>query len=387
MKKSNFTIPKVVKYDDLEKPWYVYFRYNGQKIVYKKGINYIKNYNKRLSEANALATALHEKLKKKWNPLIPDAFDTSIQMNLVQALDFALEKKKTNLSPKTYLDYRVTIRFIKTSIEALSLNYIPVQEVKRVHIKTILEKVKEQRTATNNSFNKYLDHFRAVLSELIQWDIIEFNPANKIKNLSVAESRANIPATPNQHILIKDELLKNHYNFFNFIATLFHTGIRPKEILQIKLGMINLDNYEIILPPEITKKNKERIVPINNHLRNIFISMDFQSLPTSFYLFGSFREPGKGNVGPKLDFIPGPTNLSRDTATRRWEKIVKIGLGIRVNMYSEKHRGANAKILANVELDALKELYGHTSKLTTMIYATKVREIYRKQIIENSPEY
>lgn len=388
MKKSVFTIPKVVKYDDLSKSWYVYFRYNGTKICFKKGINYIKNYNKRLAEANALRDALYAKLKKGWNPLIPDIFDTSSEMTLLEALDFALEKKKDALAPKTYLGYRGSIDFVKTSIDALSLNYLPVADTKRIHVKTILEKVKLQRKASNNSYNKYLDHFRAVLSELIQWDILQFNPANNIRNLTVAESRANIPATPQQHKIIKECLQSSYSDFYNFIVTIFHTGIRPEEILKIQLFMIDMGSFQIVLPPDITKTNKERIVPINKHLFEIYKSMDFENLPKEFYLFGSFRQPGKGNVGAKLDFIPGTTKMNRDTATRRWETIVKIGLGFKdVNMYSNKHAGANAKILAGMDLDALRELYGHTSKLMTTKYATVVKEVYRKQIMENSPDF
>lgn len=132
MKNQSFTVPKVVKYDDLETPWYVYFRYNGKKIVYKKGINYIKDLKKRLSEANGLANALHDKLKKGWNPLVPDIFDTSSEMTLLEALDFALEKKKDNLAPKTYLGYRGSVDFIKTAIDALSLKHLPVGDVKRI---------------------------------------------------------------------------------------------------------------------------------------------------------------------------------------------------------------------------------------------------------------
>lgn len=388
MIKSNFTKPKVVKYDDLNKSWFVYFRYNGKKIHFKKGINYIKNYNKRLSEANDLRDALYDKLKKGWNPLIPDEFDTSSEMNLIEALDFALEKKKDTLAPKTYLGYRGSIEFVKTAIVALNLSYIPVADTKRVHVKTILEKIKLQRKASNNSYNKYLDHFRAVLSELIQWDIIPINPANNIKNLPVAESRANIPATPQQHKIIKEHLQSLHSDFYNFIVTIFHTGIRPEEILKIQLSMIDMHRFHIVLPPEITKTNKERIVPINKHLFEVYKSMEFDNLPKDFYLFGSYRESGKGNVGPKLDFIPGPTKMKRDTATRRWEAIVKKGLGYKdVNMYSNKHAGANAKILAGMDLDALRELYGHTSKLMTTKYATVVKEVYRKQIMENSPDF
>jgi len=69
--KAVYTIPKVVKYDDLSKPWYVYFRYNGKKFVYKKGINYYSTFKEIEKEANILAEALLKRLKDNWNPAVP----------------------------------------------------------------------------------------------------------------------------------------------------------------------------------------------------------------------------------------------------------------------------------------------------------------------------
>jgi site-specific recombinase XerD len=43
--------------------------------------------------------------------------------------------------------------------------------------------------------------------------------------------------------------------------------------------------------------------------------------------------------------------------------------------------------LAGIDLDTLRELYGHTSKMMTMRYAKVVKEVYRKQILEKSPDF
>jgi integrase len=150
--------------------------------------------------------------------------------------------------------------------------------------------------------------------------------------------------------------------------------------------MINLKNCEMILPAKITKTKKKRIVPINQHLMKYYQEMDIEIYPRNFYLFGSYREAGKGNVGKFKDFIPGPTKMNRDTATRRWESIVKKGLGISMNMYAMKHLGADRKILAGLEIDSLRELYGHTSYLMTEKYAKVVKEVHRNNILQNSPE-
>ena len=385
--KSIYTIPKVVKYDDLSKPWFVYFRYNKVLFRYKYGINYINNYKKREVEANLLRDALYQKLKEGWNPQVPDPIQQQSNLTFIEALDFALEKKTPNIGKKTISGYKGTINFIKTSTALVSLNKLPIVETKRAHIKLIMEKAKEERNWTNNAYNKHLNHLKAILSELIQWDIIENNPAHKINNLEVTESNANTPASVQEIETIKTELETKHPDFYTFLITIFHTGIRPEEILKIKLEMVNLKKSEIILPAEITKTKRKRIVPINQYLMVHYKKMNFDRLPKEYYLFGSFRESGKGNIGKHKDFIPGPTHINRDTATKRWEKIVKKGLGIKMNMYALKHHGANMKILAGLELDSLRELYGHSSKLMTEKYAKVVKEVHRKNILENSPEF
>lgn len=55
-------------------------------------------------------------------------------------------------------------------------------------------------------------------------------------------------------------------------------------------------------------------------------------------------------------------------------------------MYSMKHLGANKKILAGLEIDALRELYGHTSKMMTLRYVKVIKEVNRKQIMDKSPD-
>jgi len=247
--KSIFTQPKIVKYDDLSKPWFVYFRYDKKLFRYKFGINYIDNYKKRLIEAEAIQAALLKKLNENWNPNIPDIENEVNNYTLTEALDFALEKKKSALAKKSIADYSCTLNFIKTAISDLNLDDILISDVKRLHIKLILDRIKENRKSSNNSYNKYLTHFGAILSELIQYDMIEFNPADKIKHLPIEESIFHNPASIKDIEKIKSALLDNDANFYNFVSVIFHLGIRPDEILQIRLSMIDFENEIITLIP------------------------------------------------------------------------------------------------------------------------------------------
>lgn len=384
MLSSIYSIPKLCK---SQKGWYVHFRYNKRQKRYKLGLNTIDDLKDREIEANILIKILSEKLKNGWNPFNENPIEDE-GLLFIDALDFALNKKKDHLSKKTYLGYRGTVGFIKTAVSALSLDYLTIKTIKRSHIRSIMEKSKEQRNWSHKAYNKNLNYLKAVLSELIDWDIIEVNPAHKIKSLKVIESRANTPATDAQHEKIKNCLEREHPYFFNFIKTIYYTGARPKEILSIKLNMIDIMRREIILPAEITKVGKtDRTVIIDDGLLDVLIEMEIEKYPKDFYLFGSFRQRGKGNLGKHLDFICGTTPIKRDTATKRWKKIIKDGLGINVNMYSYKHKGGNDKLRAGVDLDSIRNQYGHSNKRMTKVYVKEITGYYKNDIINNSTEF
>ncbi len=117
--------------------------------------------------------------------------------------------------------------------------------------------------------------------------------------------------------------------------------------------------------------------------------MDFAQLPKHYYLFGSFKEPGKGNRGSNQllpSLIPAPTKTKVDTTTRLWEKIVKKELKIDVTMYSMKKYGANKKLEAGISIDAIQNVHGHSTKEMTHIYLTNLNEVSRKEISEKTPK-
>ena len=100
---------------------------------------------------------------------------------------------------------------------------------------------------------------------------------------------------------------------------------------------------------------------------------------------------GRGNSGMKAEnpeyLLPSNTHIKRDTATKLWKKIVMDTLGIQKYLYALKHTGADSKILAGIPIEALKDMYGHTSVLMTEKYARKIKEVHREKIIKSSPDF
>lgn len=382
---KKYTIPKLVK---AKKGWYLYYRYEGKQFRESFGLNKIPDLKLREKEYLIYSNQLLIDLKNGWNPNLPDNIQQQKDMYIIEALRFALEKKETVISKKTHSGYNGTINIVENAVNLLGIHYLKIAEAKRAHFKLIMEKCQSENKWTNKSYNKHLNHLKAVLSELIQWEYIENNPAFNIKNLPVEDTIANIPPTDDEMKTIKTELQKKHPEFYNFVSLLFHLGIRPKEILLIKLSMIDMEKNIIHLIPKNTKgRKKHRILPINKYLKSDLESINFNGLPKEYYLFGSFREEGKGNIGKHKDFIPGPTPLKRDTATRRWETIVKLGLKINKTLYSIKKYGGNKKSAAGISLEAIQGVFGHSEKETTLIYLTNQDEINRQEVLEKSPDF
>jgi hypothetical protein len=55
------------------------------------------------------------------------------------------------------------------------------------------------------------------------------------------------------------------------------------------------------------------------------------------------------------------------------------------DLYSIKNN--NEKIFSRFKRYALRELFGHSSEVTTQIYITNLQEINRKEILSKSPKF
>lgn len=157
----------------------------------------------------------------------------------------------------------------------------------------------------------------------------------------------------------------------------------------------------IMIYPDLEERNSKtnniRVVPVNNHLYELLKNHIAGHENGDLYLFGPPADSYVVQYGVqvkkqykcshKLYFCVSDKRIKRDTATKLWKSLVMDNLGIKKHMYALKHTGADDKILAGVPLDALKTMYGHTSKRMTEKYARKVKEVYQKQIVDGSPDF
>ena len=371
--------------------YYVYlYNTETQKVVkkYYKGINTFPSAADRLSAAEDLAKAVSIQLKTGWKPKkkssLPEYNIESLKIG--EALDKALELiAQKGLSKGTLDNYKSTVSIVNEEIHKLGWQSEPLSELKTLHIETILDKLKKDREWGNTYFNHKKNNLSSLFSVLKKKLFIKENIITDINSLKKDYKRPYVPLTPKEQTKVVNHFNKVLPNYNIWLKTLYHTGLRPKEVRLMKCSMVMLgggDKDLLVLPPEIIKTDRKRIIPIPEDLRKDLATMDLSN--PDYYVFGRTR---KYNCFSHDDFKPSPNILAINTANNIWKLEVIKKLGIKKYMYSNKHKKANDSIEDGVSLEAVQKLFGHSTPITTEIYAQILELTNFKTIKEKARDF
>lgn len=350
-----------------------------RKFRYKMGINRLPP-RERKAQAEADADVFFEALKKGWNPFLskypnPLGQDPGKPVTFADAIQRALEAKLPHLSKYSAYDYRGCVRFMLAAARATDHYITQIDRIERKDVRAIIAEAKRSNGWSSASRNKYLALFRSLLSVACdELELMKYNPAKGIKDEPAEDGGGYKCLTDQEKARIAAEIAVKAPDYFDYLMFIYDAGIRRKEALMIRIGDINLTRREITIRAEVAKTNRARVVPITPTILAI-LDRKVPGSPNNWYLFSSDR------------FKPGPEMYHPNTPTNWWRKLVQDGLGIDCKMYSLKHRGADDKIEAGLDLDALRTLYGHRSKQMTEGYARAVRGRYKEEIIAKAPPF
>lgn len=359
---------------DMKYRWYVYvYNTETQKIIKKisKGLNASNDYSERMFAAEILKTTLELKLKSgiELNPALKKKTES---VKVCDALDSGWEKKKSDLKKGSHGNYECAVKFFKASIIKLKFNNINIHEFERFHVKSVMDDIQKDRNWSGKEYNKNMGYIKSIFSELVEWEYIKSNIVKDIKPKKEIKTEGYILATDKQHKKISKHLRETDYNFYIFYSIEYYLGIRPKEILLLKCGDVNIEHKIIRIASEDAKDNSYRYVPIFEPVLSLLKKLNLSN--KDYYLIGRPKPYGCRFFKHEY-FCPNPYSIKRDTATRKWKEYIIDGLGINVKCYSFKHKGANDKLKAGMDLKTISEIFGHSKEKTTELYANHINSI------------
>jgi integrase/recombinase XerC len=224
------------------------------------------------------------------------------------------------------------------------------------------------------SINRKIATLRKYFKFLLQEGVIEINPASKV----------NTPKIPkNLPVIVEDvkltQMLDDNEVFSRdfkgqrdklVIEMLFGTGMRLSELLGVKDTDIN--TYEGTIKV-LGKRNKERIIPVNNELK--LLIAEYQLLKKNRNFSGNnsltLIVTDKGaNAYSKLIYLIVQKYLSYiSTQNKKSPHVLR-------------HTFATSLLNRGADLNAIKELLGHANLSATQIYThnsvERLKSIYKQ---------
>ena len=265
---------------------------------------------------------------------------------------------KTDL--KSFFEY-LDSRFGKIALKAIDHNFI----------RSWLAEQKEKGT-TAKSLNRKISTLRSFFKYQIRTGEIESSPVTKVIAPKISK---RLP------VFIKEDEIKRladtletsaedwkTLNARMLVALFYNTGIRLTELINLKQSQIDFSKSQIKI---LGKGNKERIIPVSRE--TITILREYLSLRKKQFSDSEdsllITEKGK-KMYPKYAYLLVKKSLAEiSTLDKKSPHVLR-------------HSFATHLMNNGADLNAVKELLGHSSLAATQVYThttiEKLKEVYKK---------
>lgn len=271
----------------------------------------------------------------------------------------------------TVKNYELDLLNYQDFLKENNLNYLKItKDDIRSYLK-YLDKLKYK----NSSISRHLSSLRTFYGFLVNEGVIE---SNIFKSISSPKKKKQLP-----NFLQYDEVekmlsvcdLKEPLHIRNrlIIETLYDTGIRVSELVNIKLNDLNIATKEIRV---LGKGSKERIVYFGDYeidILNLYLN---QARPKLL--------KNKSNDYLLLNHL-GDRLTDRGVRLIIDDVIKKASLKHKVSPHTLRHTFATHLLNEGADLKSVQELLGHSSLSTTQIYTHVSNERLRSVYLKSHP--
>lgn len=314
--------------------WYIQYRFydprrkpDGKQIIVKGMNDYQLPAERRQVTEHLLKKEL-AKLHQGYNPMtgayaeIAAKGDIDEYTPLVPALHWALKKCEVVAHMKACM--KSMMNYVPQAAELLGIDRMPISEIRRKHVKRILDKCGEiKETFSADAYNKYRTWLMILFSEIVQMEAIESNPITKDLKKKKTVKRLRPILSPLECFRVDAVLRWFVPSFWRFMHIFFHSGSRKTEILIVQGKHVNLQAQTFI---RLVKKDRA-FKEVRTTIKDIALPLWREAMAgcgREDYVFG-------------CSLRPGPKPMRTDQINKRWKLWIKGPLGIEADFYSLKH--------------------------------------------------
>ncbi len=292
----------------------------------------------------------------------------SLQHYIQEFLDYLKFQKR--YSQHTVISYETDLQAFGLFLQ-LQYQEQDVSEIRPPYVRTWLASLKEQEQQAR-TINRKISTLRSFFKYLLKKEVIAISP------MAAISSPKNAKRLP-QFVDKKDlELLFSHVEFPAdwqgaterlLLQILYNAGLRQAELIGLQQSHVDLSQNTIKV---LGKGNKERVIPISNELKT-----DIKSY------INLKKEVFPGTVEPHLLLNTKGNRLYPRYVYDITKKYLSLVTTIeKRSPHILRHSFATHLTNNGADINAIKELLGHSSLAATQIYThnsiEKLKDAYKK---------
>jgi integrase/recombinase XerC len=289
------------------------------------------------------------------------------RMPLQNFIDYLLLEKK--YSPNTIVAYRKDLEAFRTFLLS-DYSDAQISQANYSQIRSWIVQLVDSNIS-NRTINRKLSSLNSYYKFLLKTESIKINPLAKHKALKVSK-KIQIPFSEVEVSNVLKSIPTNTFEGLRdkLIVELFYsTGMRRIELVQLQLEAVDLSQGQIKV---VGKRNKERIIPL---LPSVILT--FQAYLSARLNLETIRDPHVLFLTKK--------------GTKIYEMLVyriitgyfdTISTKVKKSPHILRHSFATHLLSNGADLNAVKELLGHSSLAATQVYThnsvAELKKVYEK---------
>lgn len=253
---------------------------------------------------------------------------------------------------------------------ALQYNINNVKEITTPIVRTWLAFLKEDK-ATSKTINRKISSLKSFFKYQLRINAIETSPVSVIATLKVSRRLPSFIDQKEVRDLLANDFFPDTFEgktIYLVIELLYQTGIRRSELINLKEK--HIDSYSNTIKV-LGKGNKERLIPVNKQLLAYieeYISEKNAGFPGTGETVLLVNKKGK-QLDPKYVYNIVKSNLGKVTTNKA------------KGPHILRHSFATHLTNNGAQINAIKELLGHSSLAATQVYThntiEKLKEVHK----------
>lgn len=288
-------------------------------------------------------------------------------MHIQKFINYLLLEK--NYSPQTVLAYQKDIEAFQLFLTQ-EFNHSEVSKANYAQIRTWIVRLVD-RSISNRTINRKISSLNSYYKFLLKTESITTNPLAKHKALKVSK-KIQIPFSETEVNSVLERIDTDSFEGLRnkLIVELFYsTGIRRIELVKLQLQDVDLSQGHIKV---LGKRNKERIIPL------------LPSVIDTVKMYLSERLKLKSILDPNVLFL---TKKGAKVYEMLIYRIItgyfeRVSSKVKKSPHILRHSFATHLLNNGADLNAVKELLGHSSLAATQVYThnsvAELKKVYQK---------